>query len=298
MRNEPPCLRLAYAKLNLSLRILAREASGFHQIETIFCALELADEIEISQTAHGISLDVIHPPDPAQPPPDLGPPEQNLAFRAAELFVRETKLEHGLHVRLTKRIPAGAGLGGGSSDAAAVLTELNHMHDAPLGARDLLALGARLGSDVPFFLTGAPLALAWGRGDRIAPLTPLPPAPVVLAVPPERVATAEAYAALAAARPDVPRTPGLIHAQPRAWRDMAAAAHNDFEEIVFARHPRLRALRQQLEDSGAAIARMTGTGSVVFGVFEGIGAANAAAAGIPAAYGDVTALVTQTRTVG
>lgn len=282
----------AHAKLNLSLRVLAREASGYHQLETLFCAIELADEIEVSRTAAGVTLEVARPPDERGPPPVLGPAEENLAFRAAEAFCREAVIDGGFHVRLVKRIPAGAGLGGGSSDAAAVLRAMNAMHGMPLSDRTLLELGSRLGSDVAFFLADAQLAFAWGRGERIMPLAPLAAASIVLAVPPERVSTAEAYALLDVSRPPAP----AIARVPRTWRDAAAGAHNDFEDVVFARHPRLRAVRQALEDAGAMVARMTGTGSVVFGVFESMGHAEAAAEAVGRAYDDVAMIVTQSRT--
>ena len=294
MEGHSPIDTLAHAKLNLSLRVLAREASGYHQIETLFCALELADEIRISPASEGVTLTVASPDDQPGSPPDLGPVEDNLAYRAAALFVREAPLDHGVHIRLVKRIPAGAGLGGGSSDAAAVLRELNGLRSRPLPAQALLELGAQLGSDVPFFLTGASLALAWGRGDRIAPLPPLPPATVVLAVPPERVSTAHAYAALVGARGPLPRVVRV----PESWSDIAKSAHNDFESTVFPLHPRLDALRGMLADAGAMIARMTGTGSVVFGLFADAARAAAAASGISAAYSDVDTVVTQTRTAG
>jgi 4-diphosphocytidyl-2-C-methyl-D-erythritol kinase len=284
----------ASAKLNLSLRVLARETTGYHQIETLFCALELADEIAISRTAGGVSLAVDAPTDRPGAAPDLGPIEQNLAYRAAALFMQAAPLGHGVHIRLVKRIPAGAGLGGGSSDAAAVLRALNELRSTPIPAHSLLELGARLGSDVPFFITGAPLALAWGRGERIAPLPPLAPLPVVLAVAPERIATADAYAAFAVEGAPSP----MVVRIPASWSDIANLAHNDFEATVFSWHPRLGAVRAMLEDAGASIARLTGTGSVVFGLFADAAGAAAAADRITDAYPDIDTIVTQTRTAG
>jgi 4-diphosphocytidyl-2-C-methyl-D-erythritol kinase len=284
----------AHAKLNLSLRVLARETTGYHQIETLFCALELADEIAISRTSGGVSLAVDPPTDQPGAAPDLGPIEANLAYRAAALFMQEAPLDRGVHIRLVKRIPVGAGLGGGSSDAAAVLRALNELRSTPIPAQALLDLGARLGSDVPFFITGAPLALAWGRGERIAPLPPLAPAAVVLAIPPERVATADAYAAFAA---DGAPSPMVVR-MPASWSDIANLAHNDFEATVFSWHPRLGAVRAMLEDAGAYVARLTGTGSVVFGLFADAAGAAAAADRIIDAYPDIDTIITQTRTAG
>jgi 4-diphosphocytidyl-2-C-methyl-D-erythritol kinase len=293
MAAAAPVRAFAHAKINLSLRVLARETSGYHQIETMFCVLELADEIEISQTTGGVSL-TLAPSDGTGTLPDLGPVEENLAWRAATLFLAEAPLEHGVHLRLTKRIPVGAGLGGGSSDAAAVLRALNRMHPQPLPAEAVLEMGARLGSDVPFFLAGTPLALAWGRGERISPIPALAPASVLLAVPPERISTAHAYAGLDNPRPPVP----MLLRPPHSWADVATSAHNDFERTVFASHPRLGALRELLEDAGATIARLTGTGSVVFGVFADSATATAAASRITGLYSDVETIITRTRTAG
>jgi 4-diphosphocytidyl-2-C-methyl-D-erythritol kinase len=235
-----------------------------------------------------VSLEVIH--EGASGPDDLGPTEHNLAVRAAALFDQAVARVGGLRIRLTKRIPAGAGLGGGSSDAAAVLRALHHMWPDAATADEVLGLGAQLGSDVPFLVSGAALALAWGRGDRLLPLPPLPSAHVVLVVPPERVTTADAYAAL---RLDRSAQPG-VHEMPGRWSDIAAVSHNDFEPLVFSRHPRLGAIRGQLEDAGACLARMTGTGSVLFGIFEDEAAAAQAAAEIAARNADVATLLTRT----
>ena len=283
----------AHAKVNLSLRVLAREASGFHQIETLFCKLDLADEIDITLTGDDIVLDVAAPPH--QQLPDLGPVERNLAVRAVAGFAARTNTTRGVHVHLLKRIPHGAGLGGGSSDAAAILTALNTLHGAPLTQPALLELAGELGSDVPFFMTNAALALAWGRGNRIAPLPPLPKRPVLLALPQERVPTADAYAALSHARGSTwSAPPALLDPGVASWADVARSAHNDFEQVVFQRLPVQRALREVLADSGAFIARLTGTGSVVFGVFEHHDARDAACAEIGRRFPDVTCTVTET----
>lgn len=286
---------LAHAKLNLSLRVLAREASGFHQIESLFCAIELADEIEITLTGDDVSLEVLSPPEEAGPAPDLGAAQQNLAWRAADAFATHAGVDRGIAVKLTKRIPHGAGLGGGSSDAAAVLRALNSMHDEPLSRHALLRIGAGIGSDVPFFLSGAGLALAWGRGGRIAPLPALPSVPVVLAQPPERIPTGDAYAALSHLRGrDYTAPPALLDVHVRDWNDAARGCVNDFEQIVFQRVPVLQEIRDALEESGAVIARMTGTGSVVFGTFDTTAAAEQAAARIRDMDENIDVLTTAT----
>lgn len=278
MAASASCVVLAHAKINLSLRVLAREASGFHQIETLFCLLELADEIRLEAVGDEVRLTIAAPPDAPGPPPDLGPVEQNLAVRAARSFLHRTGVARGVDIRLTKRIPAGAGLGGGSSDAAAVLVGLNRLHDEPLDPTALLEMAARLGSDVPFFCARTPLAFAWGRGTRLAPLPPLPARPVLLAAGPVRLDTAAIYRALAARRDRNFTAPAArVGLMDLDWRHLADTAVNDFEEVVFAMHPRLAEVRTALLEHGARFARMTGTGSVMFGVFDEAGDAAEAA---------------------
>jgi 4-diphosphocytidyl-2-C-methyl-D-erythritol kinase len=285
----------APAKLNLSLRVLAREETGFHQIETLFCALSLADEVQISVGLPGLRLEVTAPPELPGPPPDLGPIRDNLAWRAAATFFRLAGRPQEATIRLIKRVPMGAGLGGGSSDAAAVLKALNTLHGQPLSPEDLMLAGAQLGSDVPFFLAGCSLAWAWGRGGRLLPLPPLSARPVLLAVPPIAVSTADAYAWLAAERNAqfVP-PPAILTAAIESWADIDAMGHNDFETIVFQRLPLLRDVRNALAGNGARLARMTGTGSVLFGVFDEVAVAESAAASLQGRFPEVRFLLTET----
>jgi len=274
---------LAPAKLNLHLEILAREDSGYHQLETLFCALELADELELEPAAGGVEL-VIEAATP-EAGAGLGRVTDNLVYRAAQLYLAQVGLAEGVRIRLHKRIPVGGGLGGGSSDAAATLLALDRMHRDRLGARGRLRLAAQLGSDVPFFLCGSPLALAWGRGGRLLPLEPLSSLPVLLLLPGQGVATGEAYAELdrrrqgtaTATPPEVLRTSRLTD-----WDHLARHARNDFEDVVFELLPQLAAAKQALLREGAVMAQLTGSGSTVFGVFRDQGrlqrAADAAAA--------------------
>ena len=255
--------RPAFAKINLFLHVLAREARRSHQIETLFCRIELADSLQLERANAGIELKVEGA--------DLGPPGENLVWRAAELFHQHARIQPSVRMVLLKRIPAGAGLGGGSSDAAAALLGLNELHGKPLNRESLLALGARLGSDVPFFLAGAPLALAWGRGERLLNLPPLPPAPVLIVAPPQPMPTAQAYRALAAHRDAAGgSTP------PRAmatrsfsdWSMVAELAANDFEAVSFERITSLPRIRDVMREAQARIALLCGSGSAFFGIFE------------------------------
>lgn len=258
----------APAKVNLLLRVLAREASGYHQIETVFQALELADGLRLElRPGEGVGLETT-----GVGATQLGPDEENLAVRAARALLAEAGGADppGVRIRLKKRIPHGAGLGGGSSDAAAVLRGMNVLLGEPLSAEALVRIGGRLGADVPFFLTGASRALAWGRGDRLLPLPPLPSRAVVLAVPAERSSTADAYALLAKRRraSGAGPAPAVVREAPGSWDDVANQAENDFEETLFPHRPDLASLREALARLGARPALLAGSGSAVFGVFE------------------------------
>ena len=201
---------------------------------------------------------------------DTGPPERNLAVRAADCFYRELGESPAIDLHLTKHIPSAAGLGGGSSDAAAVLRALNTLHGEPLPRASLLAMAIELGADVPFFLCGSPLALAWGRGERLLPLPPLPPRPVLVAHPGVSMPTADAFRDVAASRGGgyVPE-PVLIDPDAlRSWESIADLARNDFEPVVLRRIPVLADALAAMRDDGAHIALLAGSGSSIYGVFE------------------------------
>lgn len=286
----------APAKVNLFLRVLAREDSGYHQIESLFQALELHDRVEVAlRDEPGIELRV-------ESEDDLGPEERNLAVRAANAYLGAAgsgTRAHGVALHLVKRIPAGAGLGGGSSDAAAVLRAMDELHGGAVGRESLLEIGAGLGADVPFFLGPGPLALGWGRGERLLSLPPLPERPVVVVAPPFRIATAEAYGALdreggGAGRRASPPPRMLELRDLGSWERVAAAARNDFEAAVFRRRPEGRALRDVLLELGASPALLSGSGSAVFGVFSDGAEADAAAERIRAERKGTTVLRTRT----
>lgn len=322
------------AKVNVFLRILAREDTGYHQIETLFQAVDLCDRVEARPGERGIALEVrvakqgiapeirreatgARPPGPAQEPGDsgepygaaslapeaigdLGAPEGNTVMQAARAFFAATGIAPAVSLVLTKRIPAGTGLGGASSDAAGSLSALNALYDTPLSARELIALGGRIGADVPFFCSGAATALAWGRGDRLLRCPSPPAAPVVLAIPHERVSTAVAYREASAelqlpAPPSLLTRPSLLTGSGSdAWGPLAALQWNDFERAVFTRVAGLADVRTALEDAGASIARLTGSGSAAFGVFDDFGSARAAAATAREMEGVAAALVVPT----
>jgi 4-diphosphocytidyl-2-C-methyl-D-erythritol kinase len=251
----------AQAKLNLRLCILAREASGYHQLESLFIRIELADTVRVSidtktRTLECAGLDL--------------PPEQNLAYRAAVAFLDATGWDTGFHVAIEKRIPSGAGLGGGSADAGAVLRALNALAPAPLSAPALMTIALRLGADVPFLTADSTLAMAWGRGERLLALRPLPAREVLLALPPFGVNTAAAFGWHAEASEgqalEAPAPLSLDELD--RWDAVAKLARNDLERVVFARHPEIAQCVASLGAAGARIARMSGSGSTAFGIFD------------------------------
>jgi 4-diphosphocytidyl-2-C-methyl-D-erythritol kinase len=252
----------AHAKVNLFLRVLARETSGFHQIETAFALLELADELVVRRTASGVTLEVQGP--------DLGPTDENLVVRAARTVLDATGNRFGVAIELVKRIPVRAGLGGGSSDAAAALHAVNTLADNAVPRHELLHFAARLGADVAFFASGAALALAWGRGERQFRL-PAPPAlPALVAVPAIQVATADAYKWWDEQNPSpASRGPVTLDAEALStWGSIGRLGGNDFEATVFGKHPDLRALYERIAETGPVWVRLCGSGSAVAAVYK------------------------------
>lgn len=259
---------LAQAKINLRLRILAREDTGFHQLETLFLRLELGDTVRVRRSATR-TLDVIGDVDLSA----LGPAERNLAWRAATAYLDARGMEGGFEIEIDKHIPIGGGLGGGSADAGAVLRCLDAMSGTPLGERALLAIAATLGSDVPFLASTHAYALAWGRGERMLALDPPEQRQVALVLPGVSVNTAEAYGWLADAR----RAAGGASPEPIAldlhslseWPTIAALATNDFEPVVATRHGGVAVLLLALPESESFdVVMMSGSGSTVFGIFD------------------------------
>ncbi len=253
----------APAKLNLFLRVLAREADGYHGVETLYCLVDLADTLRAERRdGRGVTIDVTGA--------DVGPAEQNLAVRGAAAVLTATGDRFGVHLTLTKKIPVQAGLGGGSSDAAAALLAVNRLAANAVPRHELLQFAARLGSDVPFFLSGALLALGWGHGERLLRLPPLPAAPALLLSPATKVATAEAYGWVDAARQSSGRRGALaldLDALSR-WGDIGRMAGNDFESPVFGRHPEIRSAFEALVGTHPLVCRMSGSGSTLFAVYR------------------------------
>ena len=264
--------QLAFAKVNLGLKVLDRRPDGYHNVRTLLQAIDLADEVCVTlgtESRPSVALECDRK--------DLEH-EANLAWLAADRLLRRLRLTASVRIRLRKRIPVGAGLGGGSSDAGAVLRALADLLAEPPGHRDLLKVASDLGSDVPYFLVGG-TAVATGRGTEVSALPDLPEAPLVVALPGIEVSTANAYRALAERRLTALTHSGRSHtmrglgsrqtdSEPSAFDDFSEWMHNDFEEVVFQQFPALADIKAGLLAGGARHALMSGTGSAVFGVFE------------------------------
>jgi 4-diphosphocytidyl-2-C-methyl-D-erythritol kinase len=257
------------AKINLDLRVLHQRADGFHELRTVFQTISLADTIDIEYEPARrteISLD-----DPLAIP-------ENLVLRAARAVLHAAKIQARVHFRLRKKIPMGGGLGGGSSNAAAVLLALPVLMRRHLAFERLTEIGAELGSDVPFFLTGG-AAVGIGRGTEVYELPELKPEPILVVSPGLHVATGPAYQALErglTAGDSSSRINGF-----RAFVEVLAREHsagaassfsaNDFEAVVFRKHPLLQTIARKLSQLGMSGARpgvrMTGSGSAIFAIF-------------------------------
>jgi 4-diphosphocytidyl-2-C-methyl-D-erythritol kinase len=249
----------ALAKINLDLRVLGKRTDGFHEIRTIFQTVSLADTLEITFTpGRRTSIALM----------DRAEIADNLVARAAQLALDAMRVTGGVAMRLVKRIPMGAGLGGGSSDAAAVLLALPVLAGRQLPVSTLCTIGQQLGSDVPFFLLGG-TAAAIGRGTEAFPLADIPPRPGLIVAPGVHVSTVDAYRALSPRLTTESQENKIFSFLTHTWGVAdGAAAVNDFEPVVFERESRLATLKQRLIRAGASPAMLTGSGSALFGLFR------------------------------
>jgi 4-diphosphocytidyl-2-C-methyl-D-erythritol kinase len=262
----------ACAKINLFLRVTGRRADGYHQLDSVFLPISLADEIRLEvRTAEETSITL------NCDAPALRSSQNNLATRAARAFMSEFGLAAQIQIDLQKKIPIAAGLGGGSSDAGAVLrmlasaAEIDDAEDWSSIRRIALSLGA----DVPFFLDPRPSRVN-GIGEVIAPMRKVPRIPIVIAAPPFEVPTAAIFRALKPADWSGPAPDMDIDAILRG-EISAAITVNDLAATAIAQFPEIRRLKGLLEDSGARAAQMSGSGGAVFGVFDSLEAAEHAA---------------------
>jgi 4-diphosphocytidyl-2-C-methyl-D-erythritol kinase len=253
----------AHAKINLDLRVLGTRPDGFHELRTVFQALDLHDTIECIPRMGPFAIEC----ETAGVPLD----RSNLVWRAAEVLWRSLRRDGTVRdvlVRVHKRIPLQGGLGGGSTDAAATLLALAHAWRLPLKPNQFVDVASTLGADVPFFLSGG-TALGLGKGDEIYPLADLPRHWVVLLVPGFGVASVDAYGWYDAER-DPARGPMVREAQyvPGPWPSRAAQMINDLEAPIARHHPEIEQMKTALRRAGALAAAMSGSGSTVFGLFQ------------------------------
>jgi 4-diphosphocytidyl-2-C-methyl-D-erythritol kinase len=246
---------LVPAKINLWLEVLGKRADGYHELSTLMLPVGVYDRLEVVLNQDDITLECAHP--------DVPQDSRNLVWRAAELLLEETQQQCGVHLRLEKHIPVGAGLGGGSADAGAVLALLNSRLSEPLAPNRLVALARSLGADVAFFLHPQ-AALATGIGEQLQPVAGVPRYPLLLIKPPILVPTGSVYQRLKLTRgrsrfriPDFKAHP---------W-DLQRFLENDLEAVTVGDHPVIVEIKAWLRDNGALGALMSGSGPTVFGVF-------------------------------
>src|SRR5215210_5664330 len=258
----------AFAKVNYALDVLGLRGDGYHEVRTVMQSISLADEVELQRTTGGFELSC--EPEEAE----TGPPEHNTVYLAWKLLRGLTDDELSVRVTLRKRIPAGAGLGGGSADAAAVLVGLNELFGLGLRVEELREVGAGIGADVPFCISGG-AALGEGNGEILTALPAPPPHRLVVAKPLGSADTATIYRAY-----DETKTEGANSVDPviSALRSgnlsaLAAALGNDLASVTANLIPEVEILEQTLLESGALGASMSGSGTAVYGIFGDEGAA-------------------------
>ena len=244
------------AKINLWLEVIRKRSDGYHDLSTLMLPIGIYDHVELSMEGEGIRLNGTHP--------DVPQDSRNLAWRAAEVYLREAGWNTGVQIRLTKNIPVGAGLGGGSADAGAVLLGLNRLCPSPLTPDQLALCAQSLGADVPFFLLQRP-ALATGIGEKLHVVEGVPEYPLVLIKPPLKVSTAWVYQRLKLTRGESRIKIAELLAHP--WR-LHTVMENDLETVTVAEYPLVDQIKRWLIEEGAVGAVMSGSGPTVFGVFH------------------------------
>ena len=256
---------LAHAKINWTLFVLGRRTDGFHEIRTLFQTITLHDRLTFTESDdERLTL--------ACDDPSIPVDEKNLVLRAALALREKYGVSKGARIHLEKRIPAEAGLGGGSSDAAVALLGLTHLWQIKTGREELTEIGARLGADVPFFFSGG-TALGRGLGTEITPLEDVSAEHLLIIKPRAKVSTPEAYKALQ--RPALTKHRSDIilsisRAEARISDSLHAALHNDFEPVIFELYPEIARARTKLLEQGARGALLAGSGASVFGIFDSV----------------------------
>jgi 4-diphosphocytidyl-2-C-methyl-D-erythritol kinase len=255
----------SFAKINLTLRVLGRRADGYHELQTVFQTISLHDELRFSaRDDNRLELVCDAPAIPSD--------ETNLVHRAAVALRERYGVSRGARVELRKKIPAGGGLGGGSSNAAVALVGLARLWEIETERQTLAEIGAGLGADVPFFLTGG-TALGTGRGTDIHPLPDIPQKYLLLVTPGVHVSTAEAYKSLNAPALTKALSPANLtvsRVQAEISGSLQAVVENDFERVVYRLYPEIERARSSLVAAGARGAWLSGSGASVFALFDSL----------------------------
>jgi 4-diphosphocytidyl-2-C-methyl-D-erythritol kinase len=247
------------AKINIGLRITEKRADGYHNLETVFYPVNLCDALEFTVLGKNAKKDILT----VTGLPVEGNPENNLVFKALAR-VRDYCPVPFISIHLHKTIPTGAGLGGGSSDAASFLRVLNRYFCFRLDEKELLDTALFIGSDCPFFINSQP-SYAEGRGEILSPVNPLPDGlHIVILKPATQISTREAFAGCIPRKREIPLT-ALYNSSIENWKE---TVFNDFEDTVFPGHPEIRELKEALYRSGAVYSSMTGSGASVYGIFR------------------------------
>ena len=250
---------LAPAKINLHLEVLEKRPDGYHEIQSLMQRVDLSDEVDVRTDGEGIRLVTEGEAIPGG--------MDNLACRAAQLFCRRTGATEGLEIRIRKRIPVAAGLGGGSSNAGAVLAALNDLFQTGLDQDSLLEMGAQLGSDVPFFLFPKP-ALARGRGEKLSAVGLPEGLGFLLLVPPFRISTPWSYETFDRLTGGKKKEGAQLRESYPALADLLPVLKNDLEIPALSRYPEIGRMKEGLLRQGAKGALMSGSGPVTFGLFS------------------------------
>jgi len=250
----------AYAKINLGLEVLGKRDDGYHEVQTILQTVSLHDKIAIKLQGEGIKIRSNSPWVPCN--------EKNIAYRAAAVLLKMCKSRCGVKITIKKNIPIGAGLGGGSSNGAAVLLGLNRLLELKLSYEELQDVGRELGTDVPFFLKGG-TALACGRGDQLQFFSGIPCFWGLIVYPNFSVATSWAYENLKPSRKFEANMEKLIEATHKGdLKVIGANLQNSFESVLFKKYPVLLVMKKTLQEKGAKGAALCGSGSSLFGIFH------------------------------
>lgn len=250
----------AHAKINLGLHILGKRDDNYHEIETVYSRILLADKIELTRSERGVTMTCDRPKLPTD--------DRNLCVKAAKLFFEMHRIDGGVHIDLKKIIPLGSGLGGGSSNAAVTLMQLHHLYGIPIDAELLQSAALKIGMDVPYFLTSQ-TAYATGRGEILTPSDQVLPYWVLIVIPYHEISTVWAYSKVTSYRGGEPGALAeairSFPADPSVWRE---TVFNDLEPIVFRRYPHVEVVKRKMYELKAKFALMSGSGATVFGLFD------------------------------